>query len=78
MGLLIGWLARHDEGYTVLRHAAVIGFLGSFTTFSTFSLDVVTLAERGQMMAAALYAAASFVLAVGALVAGLAVMRAVA
>ena len=77
MGLLIGWLARHDAGFTMLRHAAVIGFLGSFTTFSTFSLDVVTLFERGQTAAALGYAAASLVLAVGGLVAGLALMRAV-
>tara|TARA_B100001123_G_scaffold376436_1_gene443085 strand:- start:526 stop:897 length:372 start_codon:yes stop_codon:yes gene_type:complete len=78
MGMLIGWLSKYDQGYTLLRHAAVIGFLGSFTTFSTFSLDIVVLAERGAWTQAMLYGVSSFALAVGGLVAGLHLMRAVA
>ncbi len=51
------------------------GVLGGFTTFSAFSLDAITLFERGQVWIAALYVAASVVLSLAAIVAGLAVAR---
>lgn len=51
------------------------GLLGGFTTFSAFSLDAVTLWERGETMQAATYVAASVVLSLAALMAGLFVAR---
>lgn len=51
------------------------GFLGGFTTFSAFSLDAVTLYERGQVGLAAGYVSASVVLSIAALFAGLALAR---
>jgi CrcB protein len=59
-----------------LRAFMVVGVLGAFTTFSTFSLDVAVLYERGEFAAIAAYLIASFVLSVGALFAGLALVRA--
>lgn len=53
------------------------GLLGGFTTFSAFSLDAVTLYERGQVGVAAGYVAASVVLSIAALFAGLALARSV-
>jgi CrcB protein len=44
----------------------VVGILGSFTTFSTFSLDVIVLFERGDYLSAMFYIIASVVLSVGA------------
>ena len=38
------------------------GFLGGFTTFSAFSLDVLTLAEDGAMLLAAVYGLGSVAL----------------
>ena len=58
-----------------LRAFVVVGLLGGFTTFSTFSLDVMLLAERGRLEMAAIYAVASVVLSIGALFAGLRLMR---
>lgn len=76
MGLLIGWLARSDaEGGTALRLFLATGVLGGFTTFSAFSLDAVTLWERGAAGQALAYVAASVTFSILALAAGLALMR---
>lgn len=60
-----------------MRAFLTVGFLGGFTTFSAFSMDVVLLIERGRIDLAALYAAASFGLALAGLFAGLRLMRGV-
>lgn len=75
MGLLVGWLARfgsHGEG---TRLVLAIGLLGGFTTFSSFSLDIVTLTERGQLGLAAFYAGISVIAGISSLFLGLAIMR---
>jgi CrcB protein len=51
------------------------GVLGGFTTFSAFSLDALTLWERGQAGLAAAYVAASVVLSLAAIAAGLLAAR---
>ncbi|MDF0602653.1 fluoride efflux transporter CrcB [Psychromarinibacter sp. C21-152] len=76
MGVLVVTLAHF--GGTRLAPLLVTGMLGGFTTFSAFSLDAVTLWERGQHTLAAGYVAASVVLSLAALFAGLAVARGVA
>lgn len=58
-----------------VRAFLVVGLLGAFTTFSTFSLDVVYLFERGQSGSAAMYIAASVVLAIMAFMLGLRLFR---
>ena len=75
MGLLAGWLARHGGGGNSAHLLLGVGMLGGFTTFSSFSLDVVALIERGQPGMAALYIAASLLAGIGALFAGLILMR---
>lgn len=75
MGLLIAWLARRSGGDAPLRLLLATGFLGGFTTFSAFSLDVATLYERGALTAAAAYVIASVVVSIAALFSGLWLMR---
>lgn len=78
MGLLVGAMARWlpaEHGHE-LRALLAVGVLGGFTTFSAFSLDVVTLAERGAYGAVAAYIMASVLVSVLALLVGLWVMRA--
>lgn len=58
------------------RAFVVTGLLGAFTTFSTFSLDVVVLMERGEIGLAGLYVLASVVFAVAGLFLGMTAMRA--
>jgi fluoride exporter len=57
------------------RAFLVVGILGSFTTFSTFSLDVVALFERGETTSAAIYIAASVILAIAAFILGMRLFR---
>jgi len=76
MGLLIGWLALATPGnQNELRLFVAVGILGAFTTFSTFSLDVVTLVERGQVFGAVGYLFISVVASILALAFGLLFMR---
>ena len=53
------------------------GVLGGFTTFSAFSLDAVTLYERGDFGAAALYVTASVGLSIAALFIGVTLARSI-
>ncbi len=71
----IGVLAGHGASEDV-RAVAGIGFLGGFTTFSTFSLDVFADLEAGRPGRAAAYVVLSVGLGVAAAAAGWAVARA--
>ncbi len=77
MGLIAGWLAFRAQApwSQDLRLFLTTGILGGFTTFSAFSLDAVTLIERGDYGAAALYVVLSVVLSIAAVAVGLAVIR---
>ncbi|MEM6851245.1 MAG: CrcB family protein [Pseudomonadota bacterium] len=70
IGVLAVWFAGRDAG--VLRGFMVVGALGAFTTFSTFSLDFAGLWRGGAAMAAFGYAAASVLASLCAVFAGLA------
>ena len=60
------------------RSMVTIGFLGSFTTFSTFSFETVALLQEGQWLRAGLYAGGSVALGLIAMVAGMALATAFA
>jgi CrcB protein len=73
MGLFVVLAAQ--RGLTHLAPLVATGILGGFTTFSAFSLEAVTLYERGELGLAALYVALSVLLSVSGLMAGLWVAR---
>ncbi|MDD1451541.1 fluoride efflux transporter CrcB [Sphingomonas sp. H160509] len=77
MGVLVGVLARNTAAET-WRLLLGVGVLGGFTTFSAFSLDVVTMIERGAIGVAFGYVLVSVIGSVAALFAGLSAVRAVA
>ena len=77
MGLLVGWLARHDAGES-WRLLLGVGLLGGFTTFSAFSLELVNMIERGDAGLAGTYALVSVIAGVAGLFAGLMMMRVLA
>jgi CrcB protein len=54
------WLSADTRAFVV------VGVLGGFTTFSSFSLETLTLARNGSLAAAGAYVVASVVLCVAA------------
>lgn len=78
MGLLIATFASVPGGVSNnLRLFLATGVLGGFTTFSAFSLDALTLWERGQALSALGYIAASLILSLAAIAAGLLLGRSI-
>ena len=75
MGVFV--VAAAQRGLTHLSPFVMTGILGGFTTFSAFSLETMTLIERGQTGSAALYIALSVGLSVGGLAVGLLAARSV-
>ena len=75
MGALAGFLARHGHGGEQWRLFIGVGVLGGFTTFSSFSLEMMLLIERGQAFQALTYALVSILAGLTALYLGLIIMR---
>lgn len=75
MGGLITYFAIIWNPPQEIRAFLTVGLLGAFTTFSTFSLDVVTLWERGDSIAAFGYVMASVVFSISGLFLGMAIIR---
>lgn len=75
MGLVIVWLASREPNSPALRAFLTVGLLGAFTTFSTFSLDVVTLYRDRTLMIAGAYLFASVILSILGLLSGLGIGR---
>jgi len=69
MGVFVVLAAQ--KGLTHFGPFVMTGVLGGFTTFSAFSLETVTLIERQDFGAAALYVAISVGVSLAALMAGL-------
>ena len=79
MGIFIGLMARWLPAWqSEARLFFAVGILGGFTTFSTFSLDVIVLIERGDWLQAGAYVLLSVVLCLIGLYLGLLVIRGVA
>ena len=65
MGVLFVLFTERFSDNAVLRAGILIGVLGGFTTFSSFSIETFSLMEQGAHIKAALNMALSLVLCVG-------------
>ena len=79
MGVLIGVLAKTTPQYqNEIRLFVAVGIFGGFTTFSSFSLDAITLIERGDILLAGVYIVGSVLLSLAGLWMGMLAMRVIA
>lgn len=75
LGMVVAWLAFKGEASPEFRAFLVVGVLGSFTTFSAFSLETILLFERGYFLLAAGYVLGSVCFAIGGLALGMSIMK---
>ena len=76
MGVLMGWLAKNSDGDNeAIRLLIGVGLLGGFTTFSTFSAEMVTLFHRGQLLLGFTYGSVSMIAGMAALLIGLVMIQ---
>lgn len=75
MGLLAETMALYWSPPEVLRYFLLSGFLGGFTTFSSFALETGLLVDRHEIFLAILYVTLSVALSLGAFFLGMRVVR---
>lgn len=75
IGLLAILLVERWEVSPAVRLGLMVGLLGGFTTFSSFSLEVVQLLQTGALLRASLYVAASFTVCIAAAALGIHLAR---
>ncbi|CDN30839.1 CrcB protein [Mucinivorans hirudinis] len=68
--LVIGVFIRNVEQGTSIYYFGVVGFCGGFTTFSTFSSDVLKLLREGNTWTAVGYMILSLVICIAAVALG--------
>jgi CrcB protein len=74
IGLLAGMFGAMETGQN-MRLFLISGILGGYTTFSAFSLDALTLWERGEVTQAGFYVLGSVILSLVAAAVGLMLSR---
>jgi len=75
MGVVIMVMDTKFSTHYVTKQFLTVGILGSFTTFSTFSLDFITLLQKGSVVSACIYFALSSILSICGLYAGMILVK---
>lgn len=71
IGVLWVWLAQQQWGNPAYKQFLIVGFLGAFTTFSSFSLDSILLLQQERLLAFAGYVSISVIGCLIATIAGI-------
>lgn len=75
IGFLLIVLTDKIEVNDNMRMAIIVGFLGAFTTFSTFEIEIFGLMRERQLLTAFVYLALSVLVGFAGVVAGVALGR---
>lgn len=75
MGVLTVLLIDRGEVDPLIKLAVLVGFLGSFTTFSTFSIDTLVLINEGALSRAFLNMLANVLVCVSAVWLGMVITK---
>jgi CrcB protein len=62
IGFSLTWIGRRTEVNPAWRFLIPIGFVGAYSTFSTFEWETFTSLQTGEFLIATLYVSLSFVL----------------
>ena len=54
IGVFVSYLNNKEVSEIIVRYFFIIGILGSFTTFSAFSIETINLIESGEILKAGL------------------------
>jgi CrcB protein len=76
IGLMMAMLLERSMVDSAWRLLLVVGFLGGYTTFSSYTFEALVLIEKGEWGGALLYALGSNVLGLLAAAGGMALVRA--
>tara|TARA_B100000315_G_C14218114_1_gene425208 strand:+ start:91 stop:462 length:372 start_codon:yes stop_codon:yes gene_type:complete len=71
IGLLANYLNSKEISELFYKYFIIIGLLGSFTTFSAFSIETIELFKEGRILLSLIYIFLSFVLTISAAFLGL-------
>ena len=71
IGLLANYLNSKEISELFYKYFIIIGLLGSFTTFSAFSIETIELINEGRISLSLIYILLSFVLTISAAFLGL-------
>ncbi len=77
IGVVLTLITERTVADPVWRQFVVIGFLGGYTTFSSYTFEAIALAERGDWGSAALYVLGSNILGLIACLVGIGLTRSV-
>ena len=75
MGFIAGYFAFRGNISQNFRLFIMTGIMGGFTTYSAFSLEVVSMFIRGQYYSASLYALITLIISIGATFIGINLIR---
>ena len=71
MGVCFVLILEKSKLSPEMRPLLMVGFMGAFTTFSTFSMETIAMLQEGHVMSAAIYILLSVLLCLVALYSGL-------
>ena len=75
IGICFVLLLERDYLPDIWQPLVMVGFLGAFTTFSTFSLQALSLMQEGRLIASLVYVLGSVLLSLGAAWLGIVMTR---